>query len=65
MRYVSLFFSAFSAWYNLMVEVHYRIGSRNCILRYIITNERLARRGYYDIRVPNGTHGGVRGRIFN
>ncbi len=35
MRYVSLFFRAFSAWYNLMVEVHYRIGSRNCILHFI------------------------------
>ena len=49
------------------------------ILTHTITNERLARRGYYDIseayksmhylwlnrRVPNGTHGGVRGRLIN
>ena len=49
------------------------------ILHHTITNERLARRGYYDIyeayksmhliwlnrRVPNGTHGGVRGRLLN
>ncbi len=49
------------------------------ILTHAITKERLARRGYYDIseayksmhsiglnrRVPNGTHGGVRGRLLN
>ena len=49
------------------------------ILTHTITNERLARRGYYDIseaykslhylwlnrRVPIGTHGGVRGQLIN
>ena len=49
------------------------------ILTHTITNKRLAHRGYYDIseayksvhylrlirRVPNGTPGGVRGRLVN
>ena len=49
------------------------------ILTRTITNEKLARRRYYDLseaykskhlkwlnrRVPNGTHGGVRGRLLN
>ena len=49
------------------------------ILNTTITNKRLAQAGYFDMarkykslhslwlnrRVPNGTHGGVRGRLFN
>ncbi len=64
---------------NEKMRKGYRAVVRSGILNHIITNDRLARRGYYDIseayksmhsilpnyRVRNRTHGSVSGQLLN